>query len=366
MNDRPKVVVASVGDPESPATWSGTTAGVLAGLRELGATAHGLDLTLARGIEQATLAAGAAPSRNRYDAHSARLTMALRRLKAGRRLRDLGADGAIQVGTTFSLPRELPFVTLEDMTLRQAASIHPVFGRMSRAAVEGWERRRARIYEQARMCCVASRWAADSLIADYGVPPERIAVVGLGANHRFEAVRERAWSPARFLFVGVEWERKGGPLLLRAFARLREHHPDATLDLVGGHPHVEQPGVRPHGMLSRGSARDRELIADLFGQASCFVMPSSVEPFGIVHVEAASAGTPSIATTVGGPSDVVGAGGGLLVDPGDEDGLFHAMCRMAEPETARRMGEAARERSRLYTWTNVAERLLRALGLGAA
>lgn len=363
MNEPPQVVVAAVGDPESPATWSGTTVGVLAGLRELGVPALGLDLTLPRGVEQATLVAGAALSRNRYDAHSAGLTVGLRSLEARRRLRELGADGAIQVGTTFSLPRELPFVTLEDMTLRQAASIHPVFSRMSRAAVEGWERRRARIYEQARMCCVASRWVADSLIDDYGIAPERIAVVGLGANHRFEAMRERSWSPARFLFVGVDWERKGGPLLLRAFARLRERHPDATLDLVGGHPPVEQLGVRPHGMLSRGSARNRELIPDLFARASCFVMPSSIEPFGIVHIEAASAGIPSIASSVGGPRDVLGADGGLLVDPGDEDGLLHAMCRMADPATARRMGQAAQERSHLYTWTKVSERLLRALGL---
>jgi hypothetical protein len=366
MRSAPHVAVVAVGDPASPQTWSGTTAGVLFALRELGVQAHAVDLTLPAGIEHATLVAGAARTRNRFDAHSASLTMHARSLLAQMRTRGLDLDGAIQVGTSFMFPSAVPCVTLEDMTLRQAIAIHPVFSRMSAAGVRGWERRRADIYSAVRACTVASHWAADSLIGDYGVAPERVVVVGLGPNHQIEVqVHERDWRTPRLLFVGIDWERKGGPLLLRAFSRLREEHPDASLDVVGGHPQLDEPGVNGHGVLSTERGRDRELIGGLFERATCLVMPSQVEPFGIVHIEAAAAGLPSIGTTVGGPRDVIGTDGGVVVEPGDEDALLDAMRRLSDPASARRMGEAARERARLYTWPRVAERLLRTLGLQA-
>jgi glycosyltransferase involved in cell wall biosynthesis len=213
------------------------------------------------------------------------------------------------------------------------------------------------------MCATASRWTAQSLLVDYGVPLDRVAVVGFGATHRAVSQAERSWEQPRFLFVGIDWERKGGPLLLRAFARLREQLPRATLDLVGGHPPLEMPGVRGHGVLSQSNAEDRERILGLFARCTCLVVPSHVEPFGIVYVEAGSAGMPSILTSEGGARDTIGSDGGLVVEPGDEESLLAAMLQMSDPGGAKRMGEAARERAALYTWRKVAERLLRALGL---
>jgi glycosyltransferase involved in cell wall biosynthesis len=359
-----RVAVASVGDPESRDTWSGITAGILGALRELGVNATGFDLTLPRGVERAVLAAGAAPTMNRYDAHGSALTMRVRSRLAHRRLREARVDGVIQIGTNFTLPGGVPYVTLEDMTLRQGVVIHPVFSHMSERAIEGWEQRRADIYAGARACAVASHWAAESLLVDYNLPHDRVVVVGFGANH--DAVpHSQVWHPPRFLFVGVDWERKGGPSLLRAFSRVREVQPDAVLDVVGGHPPLRQSGVNAHGMLSLTRAGARELLAELYARATCLVVPSLVEPFGIVYAEAALAGIPSIVGGQGGAREIIGEHGGAVVDPGDEKGLVEAMLLLTDPNVASRMGVAARERSRLYTWPGVAERLLRALGLRA-
>jgi Glycosyl transferases group 1 len=364
--EQPTVAVVAVGDPASSATWSGITAGVLCALRDLGVRTHAIDLALPGILEQALLVGGAARTRNRYDAESAAMTVAARDRLLRTRLRGLDLDGVIQVGSTFQVPTGIPYVTLEDMTVRQALRVHPVFARMSARAVDSWERRRARIYAEARRCAVASHWAAGSLFDDYGLGVDRVAVVGLGANHWMAGrPSARSWDSPRFLFIGIDWERKGGPGLLRAFARLRAARPAAVLDLVGGHPPLELPGVRAHGVISQASSEGKRLIAELFAQASCLVMPSTVEPFGIVHVEAASAGIPSIASSVGGPRDVIGEDGGIMVDPGDEEGLYQAMLRLCDAEQAQRMGQAAAERARLYTWQAVTERLLRALELQA-
>jgi glycosyltransferase involved in cell wall biosynthesis len=308
------------------------------------------------------LVGAAAPTRNRFDAEGAALTMATRSLLARRHLNGAQVDGVIQIGTSFTLPPGIAYVTLEDMTLRQASAAHPVFSRMSRRGIEGWEKRRVEIYARARTCAAASHWAGDSMLSDYGLARERVAVVGFGATH-IASVPDRVWAHPRFLFVGIDWERKSGPAVLRAFSRVRRVHPDAVLDVVGGHPPLREPGVNAHGVLSRATARDRELVLELFARATCFVMPSLIEPFGIAYVEAASAGVASIGSSVGGPRDVIGPDGGIVVAPDDENGLLEAMLRLADPDTARHMGEAAGARSRLYTWLKVAERLLRALGL---
>jgi glycosyltransferase involved in cell wall biosynthesis len=356
-----RVALASVGDPESPTTWSGVTAGLTSALRDLGIATTPIDLSFARPLERVLLATGAARTRNRFDAHGAPVTIAARGLLARGRARSK-FDGVIQIGSGFILPPGTRYVTLEDMTLRQAGLAHPVFSRMSDRGVAAWETARATVYRRARMCAVASHWTGDSLVADYGVERDRVAVVGFGANHPASAI-ERDWSSPRFLFIGVDWERKGGPQLLRAFTRLRGLIPQATLDLVGGHPPVRQDGVTPHGELSKSRASDRELIGGLFARATCLAVPSLIEPFGIVYVEAGSSGIPSIVSGAGGGRDVIGSNGGIVVAPGDEDELFEAMRVLADPTVARRMGGAARERAALYTWTKVAERLLRALAL---
>jgi glycogen synthase len=359
-----RVALVSVGDPAAPETWSGVTAGVLGGLRELGLHPSSADVSLPVVIEPALLAAAAIRTRNRYDAEGAELTGRIRSLLACRRIGRAAFDGVIQIGTTFELPRGISYVTLEDMTLSQATVSHPVFSRMSAHGIACWERRRTRIYARAAVCAAASRWTAASLRDDYGIAPERVAVVGFGANNE-ASVPERDWSTPRFLFVGIDWDRKGGPQVLRAFSRVREVYPRATLEVVGGHPPLEQAGVRGHGVLSRAEESDRRTIATLFAQATCFVMPSSVEPFGIAYVEAGAAGIASIAGGVGGPADLIGADAGIMVDTNDERALAEAMLRMSDPEVAISMGRAARTRSRLYTWRKVAERLMRALGLGA-
>jgi len=163
--------------------------------------------------------------------------------------------------------------------------------------------------------------------------------------------------------MGYDWERKNGELVLRAFARLRERVRDARLDIAGGHPRVDMEGVTAHGPLRLSDPYERAHAEELFESATCFVMPSQCENFGIVYVEAAAAGVPSIGTTIGGAADAIGQEGGQLVDPSNEEALVAAMAAMCDPERARRMGAAARARSHLFTWEAVARRITEALGL---
>ena len=368
-----RIGVAFPGDPDRPATWSGTPSGVIGGLREAGLEVVAINVEprpLLRFVALNVLAVpylrprrdviGAIRQARDAARASPRLATVYSRVAAKAVPRAGQLDGIIQIGTGYTLPTDVPIATLEDMTVAQTRT-HPYGGwdLLSRRAFESRVSAQCRAYERAVGCCLTSRWAAESVVRDYRIAPEKVHVVGVGHNHH-APVGERDWSEPRFLFVGLDWARKNGAGVLRAFARLRREFPLSRLDVVGGHPRLDEPGVTEHGVLQLGVPEQHDRLERLFSAATCFVMPSHAEASAIAYVEAAAAGLPVIGTSSGGSDYLIGDGG-LIVDPGDDEAILGAMRRLSDPDTAARMGAAARRRSELFTWPAVARRLLRAL-----
>jgi glycosyltransferase involved in cell wall biosynthesis len=366
-------------DPTDVQAGSGATGSLLRALEGLVAEAVPISAelppALGRAAHLASVAARLRPSdlpdlrRSASESHAAaklgRPTMAARRLTARRRLANAGElDGIVQRGSELRLPAGRRIVSFEDSTVIQARRSYPWehLRGLGERDFERYVTRQRDLYRSAVACCCSTQWMADSVIGDYGVPAEKVFVVGFGANHESAAPEPRDWSTPRFLFVGVDWKRKNGPAILEAFAHVRERVPKAELDLVGGHPRIDQEGVRAHGRLSLAQAGDRERMADLFRRATAFVMPSLHEPAGLVYIEAAGSGIASIGSTDGGAATMIGPGG-IVVDPRDPAAILAAMLELAEPETAQRLGELAHRYSQLLTWPKVAERLLRAMAI---
>jgi glycosyltransferase involved in cell wall biosynthesis len=102
-------------------------------------------------------------------------------------------------------------------------------------------------------------------------------------------------------------------------------------------------------------------VVQLYSHAAVFVCPSIYEPFGLINLEAMACGTPVVASRVGGiPEVVVDGETGWLVPPGDPAALGEALRRaLADPERARRMGEAGRRRVEgHFSWDRIADRTL--------
>ncbi|HLH14604.1 MAG TPA: glycosyltransferase family 4 protein [Solirubrobacteraceae bacterium] len=374
-----RVGLADVLDPRDVRAGSGASASLLRALEGLVAEVVPLSGALAPGVARAAhLASLGARVRPRdlrdprgaaRRAHSAaklgRPTVAARTLLLRAGIARAGRlDAIVQRCSDMLLPAGARVVTLEDSTVVQALASYPwVHLRdLGERDVARYVTRQRRVYERAHACCCATHWVARSIVEDYGIARERVFTVGLGRNHELAPNPDRDWSEPRYLFVGVDWERKNGAAVLAAFARVRERHPQARLDLVGGHPPVRADGVLAHGPLSLDSREDRGRLADLYARATTFVMPSLHEPAGLVYAEAGAAGVPSIGTTDGGAATMIGPGG-VLVDPREPEQLLQAMLELADPRTARRLGELAREHAAQLTWRKVAERLLRAMAI---
>jgi hypothetical protein len=350
-----KLALVFQGNVKAPGSWSGVPAGLYAGLIAAGADVAAVDATapLLAAAFTALGMAWTARTTNPVLAEAGGSRASLNMLRRH-------FDGAIAIGTGYELRGPTPTVTFEDMTVAQAlAQPESVYAEIGERAARRWRDRQRRIYERVAACCVTSEWAASSIREDYGIDAAKVHVVGMGHNVPEQQV-ERDWEAPRFLFIGIDWERKRGAAVLAAFAEVIERHPTARLDLVGGNPPIDQPGVTGHGLLSLGDPEENAKLAALLRESTCLVMPSSFEPFGIAHLDAGAAGVPSIGTTNGGAATAIGDGG-VLVDPGDDDALLEAMLDLCDPQTARRMGDRAREHARQYTWQAVAERVVAAL-----
>jgi glycosyltransferase involved in cell wall biosynthesis len=342
--------------------WAHMHKGIIKGLEQLGVEIEYLDATpyrIGRPVYRWLQAIGQAGGG--YQLRREALAVAWLSGSLLRRRRYPQVDGWIHFAAPpLGRPAAGPYVTFEDITVAQRQRSGVWFG-MPEHRWARWSASQAHLYRHALACCTVSNWSKASLMSDYGIPEEKIHVVGLGRNVDLQPPEAREWSTPRFLFVGNDWRRKNGDCVVRAFSRLRETVPVAHLDVVGAHPALDQPGVEGHGYLSFQEPEQAAKLTELYRRATCFVMPSMNEPWGIVYLEAASAGLPVIATTEGGIHDALRDDGALYVHPHDEEALHQAMMRLADPARAAAMGSAARRNGERYRWDLVAGRILQAL-----
>jgi glycosyltransferase involved in cell wall biosynthesis len=212
------------------------------------------------------------------------------------------------------------------------------------------------LYRTADAVATSGSHVERTLIEKYGCAPSRVTTVHIGANVAIVPVSTDAtrYAAKHVLFVGVEWERKGGPALVEGFLQAAKDHPEATLTIVGCSPSVSHPRITVVGSVPRAE------MARYFEAASVFCMPSLIEPLGIAAVEASLFRLPVIATRIGGFFETVTDGEtGILVPLHDPAAIAAALGRLFDsPDLARRMGLAGFERNRTrFDWNEVGRRL---------
>jgi glycosyltransferase involved in cell wall biosynthesis len=378
-----RIAVVHGADPADPGSYSGSASHLLAALRGLEVDVRpvsaALPAAVAGGVAAGTVARWIAtqagvrgrPHQRMSLAPLARESARAQSWLGRRRLAAQGSlDGAVVVAASELGPLVgVRYVTYDDMTVRQAARFpHWLMGRLPPADLRARAVLQECQFRHARAVCTNTWWARDSVVADYAITASKVRVVGFGGRPRRipggGSLTARSASAPRFLYVSRDWARKGGEVLLRAFARVQAAQPSARLDVVGHHPPIDQAGVQTHGRLALDDSAAQRRLDALFTRATCLVMPSAIEPSGLALVEAGSCGLPSIVGSIGGATEVIG-GGGIAVEPGDHVALAGAMIRLCDLELAARLGELARRQVRQLTWELTARRILAALGCGA-
>jgi glycosyltransferase involved in cell wall biosynthesis len=281
-------------------------------------------------------------------------------------------DAVVQV-QDFARPR-VPFFVYQDLSfdllnrqIEESGAIPPGFSGLTEQVLRRLLSRQRKFYAEASGVLTMSRWLAHSLVEDSGVPAERVHVVHAGANVPIPAhptqhySEKRRVGPPRVLFVGRDFWRKGGDVVVQAVELLRRKQlPDLQLT-VAGPPHWPMAQPVPDGVTFVGAvAPDR--TAALYAEHDLFAMPSRFEAFGIVFIEALAHGLPCIGRNAFAIPEIVTPEFGKLVDKVDIDEVAAAIIALLDdPSLARRCRSWSQTQGAYWTWDRVASDALRAI-----
>jgi glycosyltransferase involved in cell wall biosynthesis len=232
--------------------------------------------------------------------------------------------------------------------------------------------------QNATLVLTTTQAAKNDVMKAFGVPEERIRMAPLAPAPEFVPIRDTAALRSirekyfgedvpYFLFVGKLTPRRNVPMLMEAFARIKDKHrlPHKLLvaginttgiDLAG---HAKSLGISSH-FVHTGYVPNEDLLL-LYNASDCFVLPYSYEALSLTTMEAQAVGVPVITTDVPGLRETTG-GHALLLPEAAVEPLAEAMLRIAEDrELHRRLGEDGLAFMKEFTWERTARATLETL-----
>jgi glycosyltransferase involved in cell wall biosynthesis len=269
------------------------------------------------------------------------------------------------------LDSDVPKIFCADATF---ANVVDAYDEYRNCAAEYVRKAHAQEHRALATCAAAvypSHFAARSAVDDYGADPRKVHVLPFGANVRVPSPAEvtamicsRSLDPLRVLFVGRDWKRKGGDIVVAACEIARRRGCRLTLDIVGpeGLPEPLPEFARSHGQLLKSDPRQRRQLEGLLARTDLLFMPSRVENYGIAFSEAAAYGIPSLGSAVGGIPTVVrpGLSGHVLPADSPPEAYAAVLCECAgDRDRYRGLSRSARRfHDDHLTWERFADRLL--------
>jgi glycosyltransferase involved in cell wall biosynthesis len=165
---------------------------------------------------------------------------------------------------------------------------------------------------------LASEWTKQSAIADYNIAANKITVAPLGANldtvPLISELKKQKNSICQLLFLGVEWERKGGQIALDTFYLLKKNGVPVQLTIIGCTPpedsvkHADVSGITVIPFINKHNATEAEHLYRIIRNSDFLLLPTRAECAGVAFCEASAFGIPSITTDTGGVSSYVQEG----------------------------------------------------------
>jgi glycosyltransferase involved in cell wall biosynthesis len=365
------------GDAESWDSWSGISKSLVDYIRAAGhevivanVDVSGADRWLAAG---ATFAPVRRRWATRYHLGAAPFWLRSRRARHHIMAHRGRIDAIVQIGSTFE-PRgrgDIPYFVCSDSNIRVAqqgaSSGFSDATPLTHAELDGIARREGRVYHGASALFPLSERLRRSFIDDFGIAAVRVKAIYAGPNFDVARVPDTPAPnaqahPPTVLFVGRQYHRKGGDVLVESFRQVRSWLPDARLMIAGLPPgHLDVAGVTCLGDLDKGTDAGWRALSDAYASANVFALPTRFEPFGIAFVEAMHFGLPCIGPEAWAVPEIIANGEtGFTVPVDDVERLTDRLLQLlTQTDLARRMGEAGRARARaMFTWPRVVRRML--------
>jgi glycosyltransferase involved in cell wall biosynthesis len=207
---------------------------------------------------------------------------------------------------------DIPIIYMTDATFQQLQGYYPYFSNLP-----GYNTRQGieldkKAFHIATHCILASEWNKNSAVNDYGIDANKISVIPCGANldiiPSVDEINLKVTSSCNLLFLGVEWDRKGGDITLEAFRQLKQKGVNAHLHIIGcvpPHDLTNEDGITIIPFLDKNKEEDFRQLHSIFLQTDFLLLPTRAECAGVVFSEASAYGIPSITTDTGGVTTYV-------------------------------------------------------------
>lgn len=360
------------GRPSSPKTFSGYSSTLAAALNSAGSLAEQYD---AKVIQCGDLLDGAIRvvwqnQRPRIEISRAWMWRCSTEKKLSTRLAKeivrRGDNGPfLQIGSFVTVPQDLgDHYVLTDMTIPQAHSAGRfAISSLSEDQLEEAIQVQQRVFDNAKHIFALSNWTKDGIVQGLGVSADKVTTVFAGPNlvpsrdlDEFQGARVGR----KILFVGIDWERKGGPLLLDAFRICRQRFPDVQLTIVGCDPNIDEPGVKIAGYLDRRNSQQFQQLIRHYEQATCFCLPSHFDPFPNAILEASAFGLPTVSLDNGSRREVIEneLTGHLAATASPEDLAEALLSVLGDEDACRKMGLKARSfQTENFSWDSVVRKI---------
>jgi glycosyltransferase involved in cell wall biosynthesis len=206
----------------------------------------------------------------------------------------------------------IPKVFVHDATETQLLDYYP--GNSNQLSISKLMIRREelKVMNSADLIVMSSEWARASVIQDLDQDPRKVVSIPFGSNYPISIPREEILPKTKrehcnLLFVGKDWDRKGGPLAFKTMLDLNNMGLETYLTIVGCNPMSlsHHPNVSIHKFLDTSSEVQRDKLSDLFREAHFFLMPSRQECAAIAFCDANNFGLPVITSDTGGITSFV-------------------------------------------------------------
>lgn len=263
--------------------------------------------------------------------------------------------------------KEIPFYLFQDLSIDVLIKHFQEYNH----PVPGWEifnlddlyKRKEwqmRIYNQCTGVFAKSQWLADSLIEDTGISPEKVHVVDVGINVKPELTHysfaKKNKKNKTIFFVGRDFFRKGGSLVVEAFEFLRKNYSKNVKLIIAGPKSWPLVGGIPEGVQFIGDA-SWEIIQQYYKTSDVFCMPSYFEGgYAIVFAEALSFGIPCIGQNIQGMSEIIKPGvNGYLLNSDSIDELAELIIKVIEDKNMKSgVEKMSKSYQDYYSWDRVA------------
>jgi alpha-maltose-1-phosphate synthase len=372
----PKILGLSVfGPPFAPGSWSGSARSLFSVLRDNGNLfeAHSVDLTPAQKLVSALRRPAIDRRRLYLNVMKNSVSFGLRSTNARRIIECAGRDYnvVLQLGALFCPPIRdgvLHCSYHDGNTAVSRRSEYSYLKASRRVLAESWQNEQT-FYRRVHLVFTMSEWLRQSMIQDFGANPENVFAVGAGPNLSY--ARQLIDSPPvdtqrmkTILFVGVDFEGKGGPMLIQVFRQVRKHVPDAKLQIVGCNVPLDEPGVEVVGVLDKSDRRQEARLRQLYEEASVFALPTRFDCFGIAFVEAMYHRLPCLGSNICAIPELIRNGEtGYILPPQDASQWTDKIIQLLRDERlSRTMGNRGFEYATTrYDWQCVVDRMLTAM-----